>query len=308
MTKAFSRWLPCATLFAWSFILLFFYFSGRIHALLHPTFRPFALAAGLVMLVLAGCFLFIPGTAECCSDETCGHALGRGFGGRLLTFLILLAPMCAAAAFTPGGYGASTMLNRGVINDASALGGKRSAALSNVAASAAVGPATAAAANAAGANSVTEPALPTKDGSTPQPQPAQAQTQQPEPTDYLHKDKDGNIELQVVDLLYAAQDESLRGDFENKRVEFIGQVMPDTVNNVNGRRFKVVRMLMVCCAADARPVAAVVEAGKPSDIPEMSWVKVVGDATFPIEGGRNLAVVRAKSVTVTDPPEETMLY
>jgi len=281
MTKAFSRWLPCATLFAWSFIFLYFYFSGRIHTLLHPIFRPFALVAGSIMLLLAACFLFIPATAECCTDESCGHALGRGIGGRLLTFLILLLPMCAAAAFSPGGAGAT-----------------RAAALAS----------SAAAANSAAANtsSVTEPALPTQDGSTPAPQPAQAQ--QPEPTDYLKKSKEGNIILQVIDLLYAAQDTSLRGDFENKRVEFIGQYMPDTVNNANGKRFKVVRMLMVCCAADARPVAAVVESDQPSSIPEMSWVKVVGDATFPIEGGRNLAVVKAKSVTVTDPPEETMLY
>ena len=301
MTKAFSRWLPCATLFAWSFILLFFYFTGRINTLLHPTFRPFALIAGAVMLLLAACFLFIPATAECCSEEVCGHALGRGIGGRSLTFLILLVPMCAAAAFTPGGYGASTMLNRGVINDARALGGSGagSAALAKAAAAAS-------SANPADTSSATEPALPTKDGSTPPPQAAQAQ--QPEPTDYLQKTKEGNIVLQVVDLLYAAQDSSLRGDFENKRVEFIGQFMPDNVNNANGKRFKVVRMLMVCCAADARPVAAVVEADQPSNIPEMSWVKVVGDATFPIEGGRNLAVVKAKSVTITDPPEETMLY
>jgi uncharacterized repeat protein (TIGR03943 family) len=300
MTKAFSRWLPCATLFAWSFILLFFYFSARINTLLHPTFRPFALIAGSVMLLLAGCFLFIPATAECCADEGCGHALGRGIGGRLLTFLILLVPMCAAAAFTPGGYGASTVLNRGVINDASALGGSGAGSAGLAKAAAAAN-----SANAANTSSATEPALPTKDGSTP---PPQAQAQQPEPTDYLHKSKDGNIVLQVIDLLYAAQDSSLRGDFENKRVEFIGQYMPDTVNNVNGRRFKVVRMLMVCCAADARPVAAVVETERPSNVPEMSWVKVVGEATFPIEGGRNLAVVKAASVTVTDPPEETMLY
>ena len=129
-----------------------------------------------------------------------------------------------------------------------------------------------------------------------------------DPNQYLHKDKDGNIMLQVIDLLYAAQDESLRGDFANKPVTFIGQYMPDTVNNASGRRFKVLRMLMVCCAADARPVAAVVEAPKETNIPEMSWVKVVGEATFPIEGGRNLAVVKAKSVAVTNPPEDTMLY
>ncbi len=291
MKTAFSRWLPCVTLFLWSFILLFFYFSGRIQAFLHPLFRPLALVAGLVMLILAGCFLFVPATAECCSDDSCGHTLGRGTVGRILTFLILLLPICAAAALTPGGYGASAMLNRGIISDAAALGGAAKKPVIAVA-------------NPANTSSVSEPPLPTRDGSTPAPQTQQTDT----PSDYLKKNKDGNLTVQVIDLLYAAQDESLRGDFENKGVEFIGQYMPDTVNNINGKRCNVVRMLMVCCAADARPVAAVVEFDSKNKIPEMSWVKVIGKATFPIEGGRPLAVVKAQSVTVTDPPEETMMY
>ena len=291
MRTAFSRWLPCVTLFLWSSILLFFYFSGRIQAFLHPLFRPLALVAGLVMLMLAACFLFVPATAECCSDDSCGHTLGRGTTGRVLTFLILLLPICAAAAFTPGGYGAAAMLNRGVISDAQALGGaaKRTVAVS---------------APNNGGSSVTEPPLPTQDGSTPAPQPQQSDA----PSDYLKKNKDGNLTVQVIDLLYAAQDESLRGDFENKGVEFIGQYMPDTVNNINGKRCNVVRMLMVCCAADARPVAAVVEFDQKKKIPEMSWVKVIGKASFPIEGGRPLAVVKAKSIAITEPPEETMMY
>ena len=53
----------------------------------------------------------------------------------------------------------------------------------------------------------------------------------------------------MVDLLYAAQDPSLRTDFENKKIEMIGQLMPDNVSNASGKRFKLVRMFMVCCAA-----------------------------------------------------------
>ena len=114
--------------------------------------------------------------------------------------------------------------------------------------------------------------------------------------------------VQVVDLLYAAQDTSLRGDFKNQPIEMIGQLMPETVNNANGKRFKLVRMFMVCCAADARPVAVLVESDTHPTGEEMSWIKVVGTVEFPVENGRPVAVVKASKVTATDPPEETMLY
>ena len=109
-------------------------------------------------------------------------------------------------------------------------------------------------------------------------------------------------------MLYAAQDNALRKDFEGKPVELIGQLMPDTSNNPNGLRFKAVRMFMTCCAADARPVATLVEANTPAKLPEMSWVKVTGVATFPIENGRRVAVLKADKVEKCKPPEETMLY
>ncbi|MEA3188888.1 MAG: hypothetical protein QOD99_2718 [Chthoniobacter sp.] len=126
--------------------------------------------------------------------------------------------------------------------------------------------------------------------------------------EYLAKTEDGNVKAAVIDLLYAAQDPSLRQDFENKTVELIGQFMPDNVSNASGNRFKLVRMFMTCCAADARPVAVLIEGDSKASGEEMSWIKVVGLVTFPVESGRPLAIVKARSVTQTDPPEETMLY
>lgn len=114
--------------------------------------------------------------------------------------------------------------------------------------------------------------------------------------------------VQVVDLLYAAQDATLRPDFNGQTIEMIGQLMPDATDNPNGNRFKLVRMFIVCCAADARPVAVLVESPTKPAGAEMSWVKVVGTAEFPTEGGRTIAVVKATKVEPTNPPEETMLY
>jgi len=120
--------------------------------------------------------------------------------------------------------------------------------------------------------------------------------------------EEGNIVLSVVDLLYAAQEPSLRGDFEGKPVQIIGQLMQETEANPRGNRMKVIRMFMACCAADARPIGALIELARKPEIPELSWVKVRGIARFPTEGGRMLSVLEVSTIEVTPPPDETMLY
>jgi len=286
MNKLFSRWLPCATLSAWSTVLLYFYFSDRINALLIPTFRPYVLIAGFVMAAMAFIFLIFPADANCCSTAECGHGLSRLTFGKILTFLVLLLPVTAAAMFSPDGFGKKAILNRGIITDASSL--RPPSATKDT-------PRTA-----------PDLSLPTNDPNAPTPD-AASKTAEP-PKDYLVRTPDGKILAEVLDLLYAAQDNALRGDFENKAVVLYGQLMPDTANNGNGKRFKAVRMFMTCCAADARPVATLVEAATPPGLPEMTWIKITGTATFPIENGRRISVLKAERVEKTDPPEETMLF
>ena len=286
MNNLFSRWLPCATLAAWSFVLLYFYFSGRIQAFLHPTFRPYVLIAGLVMAAMALVFLIFPADADCCSSAECGHGLSRYAAGKILTFLILLVPVTAAAMFSPDGFGLSAMLNRGIIDDATGL--RPSSAVKDA--------------------PLTAPDLPLPTNSNTPPAAAPAASQPPAAPDYLTRTPDGRIVAEVLDLLYAAQDNALRKDFENKAVVLVAQLMPDTANNASGKRFKAVRMFMTCCAADARPVATLVESDTPPGLPEMTWIKVTGTATFPIENGRRIAVLKAERVEKSAPPEESMLY
>ncbi len=283
MNKLFSRWLPCVTLSAWSAVLLYFFFSGRIQAFLHPTFRPYVLIAGFVMAAMALIFLLFPADADCCSSAECGHGLSRYATGKILTFLILLLPITAAAMFSPDGFGKEAMLNRGVITDASALRPPGAAKT----------PPTA-----------PDLPLPTNDSATPAP----ATTQPPVPQDYLTRTPEGRIVAEVLDLLYAAQDNALRKDFEGKAVELTAQLMPDASNNATGKRFKAVRMFMTCCAADARPVATLVESETLPNLPEMTWIKVTGTATFPIENGRRISILKADRVEKSGPPDETMLY
>ena len=278
--KLFSRWLPCATLAAWSSVLLYFYFSGRITSFLIPTFRPYVLLAGLVLAAMAAVFVFQPADAECCSNDECGHPMSRLATGKILTFLILLLPISVAAFFSPDAFGKAAIENRGIITDASALG---------------------AAPTREAISQPVESPLPTLAG-------APAAQPEPSPGDYLQRTPEGHIVAEVLDLLYAAQDTTLRGDFEGKTVELVGQLMPDKSADAGGKRFKAVRMFMTCCAADARPVATLVEAEKLPELPEMTWIKITGTATFPTENGRRTALLKATKVEKSAPPEESMLY
>jgi uncharacterized repeat protein (TIGR03943 family) len=248
------------------------------------------LPAGIVLALLSLIFALFPVNAECCAATGCSHPLSRFAAGKWLTFLVLILPISAAAYYSPKNYSESTILNRGVLTDAA-----------NLPQPSKVPP------------KIDLP-LPTKDGSSAAAAPAAAPTpaasapQTEQQQDYLTRTPEGYIVAEVLDMLYAAQDDSLRKDFEGKTVEMIGQLMPETSNNPKGNRFKAVRMFMVCCAADARPIASIVEARQPPDFPEMSWVKIIGTATFPMENGKRIPVVKAERVEKTDPPAETMLY
>src|SRR5260221_431137 len=127
MNRLFSRWLPCITLATWSAVLTGIYFSGRVREFLTPEFRIGVLLAGIAMGVMALVFLFFPADASCCSSAECGHSLTRQAWGKVLTFLILLLPITAAAMFSPDSFSASVMNNRGVITDASGLARTRTA-------------------------------------------------------------------------------------------------------------------------------------------------------------------------------------
>jgi uncharacterized repeat protein (TIGR03943 family) len=118
----------------------------------------------------------------------------------------------------------------------------------------------------------------------------------------------GDVQAEVIDLLYAAQLPEMRPSFENKQVEVIGQLMPAKENNPKGDHYDVVRMFMTCCAADAQPVALPIQPAAKPGLPEMTWVKVTGKATFPVVGGQRHPMLEGATVEKTKPPEDTYLY
>ena len=277
MTLSFQRCTWAGILTIWGVLLTYFYVSGRVSSYLHPSFHLWMIVSGVALIVMAGGVLFLPeveGSAH--GDSTQSSA--RSILGQLGVAAILIVPLIVAAGASPSQFSASTVVNRGLIEDISKLPGYQPQAY-------------------------TEPALPTADGSAP------AVTTASVPVgDYMPKTPEGLIKAQTVDLMYAAQEPTMRSDFENKEVEMIGQFMPARSNNAAGNRFSLVSMFVMCCAADARPVAVNIQTKTPAAMPEMSWVKVTGKATFPIEGGRSVPVVIADSVQPCDPPDESFIY
>jgi uncharacterized repeat protein (TIGR03943 family) len=282
-----NRFLSSGVLAVWGAVLTYFVFSGRVGSYLHPAFHIWTVVSGIVLLLMAAALWFIPQAEDegCCGcDHDHGHDHNHAdshdhdhsHGGGLTVFpaMILVVPLLAAAVISPSQFGATVVANRGFVQDVRDLPGYQP---------------------------FSEPPLPTEDGSV-------GPTETQPSSSYLPRNAKGQITAQTIDLLYAAEEPTMREDFDNKAVEMIGQILPAKTGNATGNRFNLVRMFVMCCAADARPVAVTVETNTPADQPEMSWVRVTGKATFPVEGGRRVPVVVADSVTACDPPDDTFIY
>lgn len=330
-TRLLARILPALTLCAWSGLLLYFYFSGRIVSYLTPPFRLACLLTGLALpLVALGLALAARGVVitpeEECEPATFGNAGGAGMRGtQWIAFLILTVPVYAAATYTQDSFSALTVLNRGFIEDASLLprpdAAKRRSAPGATAPNVPNPPSTPPTASA-------DPASP-QPGHKPPPAagptaPKSAGRVVPEPalpgqpedpantkfdiTTVFPKSADGALVANVVDLVFATASDSDRDSMAGQKFEIVGQILPD--RGGSKVKYQLVRMFMYCCAADARPVALQVEAPGPLEgIAEMAWVKVTGVARFKQNtDGSYSANVQAERIVPTEPPAEVMVY
>ena len=265
MNAILSRFAASGILMVWGIVLTYFYLSGRIASYLHPAFHIYTVVSGGVLLILSLALLLTM------NGESSEHGLSRV---GIFPLLLLTVPLLAATKISPSNFGATAVLNRGMVHNIADL---------------------------PGFSPPMDAGLPNADGSV-------AEGTMMDPSLYLKKNADGYIMAEAVDLLYAAGEPTMREDFENKEVEVNGQFLPALTGNPNGDRFNLTRLFVMCCAADARPVAISVQSNPATDLPKMTWVKVRGKATFPVEGGRHMPVVVADSVTETDAPEESFLY
>ena len=115
--------------------------------------------------------------------------------------------------------------------------------------------------------------------------------------------------LEVPEIYYTAGDKEVQGVLAGQPIEVIAQVMPEKVNNAEGKRLRIFRLMIQCCAADARPYSVPVEfAKKAPDVKEMSWVKVVGKMAYKQENNQTVPVIEVTSMTEAAEPDSKMVY
>jgi uncharacterized repeat protein (TIGR03943 family) len=311
MRAKLSNLINGITLIGVGAVLLDFFFTGRVDQYLHPQFRPCTLIAGVIFCVVGIVYAAAKTTAQCCIDGECVHQNADSPMRTLVAFFVLFVPLAAGVALSKDSYDQHAVLNRGFVQDITKLPSRSSSPTAGTQNNQVIPP------QALGADMDERasqplpqdtPSLPAgpdvaTNGGTGQANPAV-----PSPDEgsaqYLPKAADGNVALEVTDLLYAESEDSLRRMFADKTIEVIGQYLPGS----DAKQFKLVRMFIVCCAADARPLAVPVAVSGPMTATEMGWVKVVGKATYTQKGDRAHVVLQADKVEPTDPPAEAMLY
>jgi uncharacterized repeat protein (TIGR03943 family) len=299
------------TLIGLGVVLLDFFFTGRLDQYLHPQFRLWTLAGGIIFCIAGTVYAAAKTAGQCCIEEECIHPNASSLARSVIAFAVLFLPLAAGVALSKDSYDQHAVLNRGFMEDVSRLPGHTVAAAAKASTDQPIPP------QALGADEDERASQPLPQD-TPGAQPNQdlassggadqANPAVSSPDDgssqYLPKAADGNVALEVTDLLYAESEDSLRKMFSDKTIEVLGQYLPGS----DSGQFKLVRMFIVCCAADARPIAVPVQVSVPANVAEMSWVKVIGKATYAKKGDRLHVILKADSVEPSDPPAEAMLY
>lgn len=279
-----KRILTLVTLLLWGTTFLYFYLSGRIASYLHPQFHVYVVVAGAGLLVLGALWWWASRETDAgCAEGGCNHDGNEPRGGltagTILAFLVLLLPITAAAFISPSQFGEAMVMNRRVVTDVSQL---PSAELS-------------------GGSWQDAPAwddgVDSADESRPE--------DQEEGVEYFTRTPDGAIQVETLDLLFAAEEPALREEFENQRVSIIGQYIPPRGGAEGG--FDLVRMFVVCCAADARPLGIKV-VGDPVEVPRMGWVRITGVARFEDKGGTIEPRLELEKIEEVEAPRESFLY
>ena len=279
-----KRILTLVTLLLWGATFLYFYLSGRIASYLHPQFHAFVAAAGAGLVVLGALWWWASRETDAgCDDCGCHHhgdePRGRLTAGVVLAFAVLLLPITAAAFISPSQFGEAMVMNRGIVTDVSQL---PSAELPD--GSWQDAPAW-------------DDSVDSADASWPQ--------DQEEGVEYFTRTPDGAIQVETLDLLFAAEEPALREEFENQRVSILGQYVPPRGGAEGG--FDLVRMFVVCCAADARPLGIKVT-GAPVEVPRMGWVRITGVARFEDKGGTIEPSLELEKIEEVEAPRESFLY
>ncbi len=111
------------------------------------------------------------------------------------------------------------------------------------------------------------------------------------------KSADGAFQLNLLELFYTAGDTEQMEVFEGLPVETVAKLRDEPNRNPDGKRMRLYRLFMTCCAADMKAIPLSIEfSGELPDLAHHSWVKVSGtmhyeeveDVIYPILKVKNI--------------------
>ncbi|WP_157210909.1 hypothetical protein [Verrucomicrobium spinosum] len=119
------------------------------------------------------------------------------------------------------------------------------------------------------------------------------------------RSQEGDFQLSLAELYLIAGDPDMASVVDGQPVETLGRVIPEKGNTEGGRRLRLFRLEVMCCAADARPYSIAVGVGEPPPpLKSMAWVKVRGVIRYLPSKGRWLPRLHARSIQPTTAPLE----
>jgi uncharacterized repeat protein (TIGR03943 family) len=272
-------------LLLWATVMVYYYTSGRIVAYLTSDgfFRTQCLIAGLILSVIAlfNWFNREPAHTDChdCHEHENTLANSSSWAGFICAAALLTVPIGASALYSPDRF--SDAFNMKKLDAATVLKKNNP----NAAALPAASKATPLNKNTTGTFTVDDLVKETG-GRTPE----------------------GHIKLQLIEVyMMPAQKPDVREVVSSQTVETVGQLIKDKNNQGQPKLF---RMMVTCCAADARPIAVPVEftSETPPTWKELGWYKVSGKIIYRQENGASTAVFQASAITPEKPPRSQFLF
>ncbi len=289
-----SYFLKVIALACWGMLPFLMLAKGKLAALLAPKFQVLALAGGGVLLLIALIFALFGHPGLRSRELECEHHHEESGLPQILALIVVILPVFIIDDVT-GGYSAIVWKNRGTIgSDMFAQAPARRETTGNV------------------SDEYSE-FVEVADGEI-------ASTMSDDPAsedeiisakqwfENLEPDENGYYTLNTLDLVYARDDPGMREVLDGVPVKMTGQFYAEA------DRSWLVRMLMVCCAADARPTAVTLQAENADvygDAENMGWLEVRGEADFVAsESGEGLfeATVRVRDTRQVTMPSDPFIF
>ena len=134
------------------------------------------------------------------------------------------------------------------------------------------------------------------------PMPALGVVSQANVQEELSADPNQPVPVEVTDLVTISQSPDQIKAFEGRKVRTVGLFL-----NATGSNPKLVRLIMLCCAADALPVSVELTGNTTGKWSQTQWLEVVGTATFPSTLGTVIPRIEVDTIKPTQEPDEPYL-